>query len=79
MDLLRTAFPLAFQYKKDTTALVINVIIHAVVDLLAGIVIGFLGILPLVGIFFTALGGLVGLYFTISLVLSLLDYFRILK
>ena len=41
--------------------------------------IGILANIPLVGIIVGAAGGLVGLYFTISLVLSVLDYFKVLK
>lgn len=79
MDMLKKFFPLAFKPKKDIAALVINIIIHLVVDAIAGVLIGILANIPLVGIIVGAAGGLVGLYFTISLVLSVLDYFKVLK
>jgi magnesium-transporting ATPase (P-type) len=60
-------------------ALVINIIIHLVVDAVAGVLIGILANIPLIGVIVGAVGGLVGLYFTISLVLSILDYFKVLK
>ncbi|MEE1327342.1 MAG: hypothetical protein UHS47_02220 [Oscillospiraceae bacterium] len=41
--------------------------------------IGILANIPLIGVIVSAVGGLVGLYFTISLVLSILDYFKVLK
>jgi hypothetical protein len=45
----------------------------------AGVAIGLLSALPLVGGLIGALGGVIGLYFTVSLVLSILDYLKILK
>lgn len=79
MDMLKKYFPLAFKPKKDIAALVINIIIHLVVDAVAGVLIGILANIPLIGVIVSAVGGLVGLYFTISLVLSILDYFKVLK
>ena len=79
MDMLKKYFPLAFKPKKDIAALVINIIIHLVVDAVAGVLIGILANIPLIGVIISAVGGLVGLYFTISLVLSILDYFKVLK
>ena len=79
MDMLKKFFPLAFKPKKDIAALVINIIIHLVVDAVAGVLIGILANIPLIGVIVGAVGGLVGLYFTISLVLSVLDYFKVLK
>lgn len=48
-------------------------------DAVAGVLIGILANIPLIGVIVGAVGGLVGLYFTISLVLSILDYFKVLK
>lgn len=79
MNMLKKFFPLAFAEKKDITALVINIIIHIAIDAVAGVIIGLLAAIPLVGIIISAVGGLVGLYFLISLVLSILDYLKILK
>ena len=79
MDMLKKIFPLAFAAKKDVTALVINIIIHVLIDAVAGIVIKLLAAIPLVGIIVSAVGGLIGLYFLISLVLSILDYLKVLK
>ncbi len=79
MDMLKKIFPLAFQAKKDVVALVINVLIHIVVNFIAGLIIGLLGVLPLVGTVFGLIGSVLGLYFTVSLVLSFLDFFKVLK
>ena len=79
MDMVKQFFPLAFLVKKDIVALVINIIIHLVADLIVGIIIGILANLPSIGWIFTTVGSLLGLYFTVSLVLSILDHFKILK
>ena len=79
MDMLKKYFPLAFAAKKDITALVINIIIHIVINAVAGVAIALLVKIPLIGIIVSTVGGLVGLYFLISLVLSILDYLKILK
>lgn len=79
MDMLKKFFPLAFKPKKDIVALIINIIIHIVVDAVVGVVIGLLAELPLVGAIVAACGSLIGLYFTISLVLSILHYLKVLK
>lgn len=79
MDMLKIYFPLAFAAKKDITALVINIIIHIVINAVAGVAIALLIKIPLIGIIVSTVGGLVSLYFLISLVLSILDYLKILK
>lgn len=72
MDTLKKLFPLAFKAKKDFGALIVNILIHVLADAVAGVIIW---LLPILGI----LGGLIGLYFTVSVVLSILDYLKILK
>ena len=79
MDMLNKFFPLAFRAKDSIAALLINIIIHLVEDAIAGIIIGVLAGLPVIGWVFAAVGSLLGLYFTVSLVLSVLDYFKVLK
>ena len=72
MDTLKKLFPLAFKPKKGIGALIINILLHILGDAIAGIIIA---IIPILGI----LGGLIGLYFTVGIVLSILDYLKILK
>lgn len=72
MDILKKLFPLSFKAKKDIGALIVNILIHLVADLVAGLIIGLLPILSL-------LGGLIGLYFTVGIVLSILDYLKVIK
>ena len=50
-----------------------------VVDAVIGAAIGLLVKLPLIGGIVGILGSLIGLYFTISLVLSILHYLKVVK
>jgi len=79
MDSLKKFFPFAFKEKKDVVALVINVIIQLVINAVLGVVITLLAGIPVLGAIIGAVGGLVGLYFFISIVLSFLDYFKVIK
>lgn len=79
MDSIKKYFPLAFKVKNDTKELLINVLIHVGADILAGLVIGLFAKIPLIGGLFGLVGGLVGLYFTVSVILSILDYLKVLK
>ena len=72
MDTLKKLFPLSFKAKNGIGGLIVNILIHLVADLVAGLIIG---LIPILGI----LGGLIGLYFTVGIVLSILDYLKILK
>ena len=72
MATLKKIFPLAFKAKKDIVALIVNILIHVIADVVAGLIIG---LLPILGI----LGGVIGLYFTVSVILSILDYLKVLK
>ena len=79
MDTLKKIFPLAFVKKNDVAALVINVLLHIVVPVILGVVIGILPHIPVISSIIYAASGLIDLYFTISVVLSFLDYFKVLK
>ena len=72
MDTLKKLFPLSFKPKKDLGALIVNILLHILGDAVAGVIIA---IIPILGI----LGGLIGLYVTVGIVLSILDYLKILK
>lgn len=79
MDMLKKFFPLSFGAKPDIASLVINILIQLVVSVVAGWVIGIVAAIPLIGIIFGLVGSLVGLYFLAGIILSLLDYFKLLK
>ena len=79
MATLKKFFPLAFKQKKTIGALIVNILVHVLADIVAGLVIGLLSGLPLIGWLFGLAGGLLGLYFTVSVILSILDYLKVLK
>ncbi len=78
MDILKKFFPHAFK-AKELAAFIITLIIYLVIDVVCGFVIGFLASLPIVGIIFTLLGSLVGLYALIGIVLSILVFAKVIK
>ena len=79
METLKRYFPYAFAAKKDVAALVINILIHIVVGAVIGFVFSLLSFIPILGIIIGLAGTLIDIYITASLVLSILDYFKILK
>lgn len=79
MELLKTVFPFSFQTKKDVAALAINILIYLVVGLVAGFLIGILAKIPVVGLIIGLVGGLVDLYVLAGVILSVLDYMKVLK
>lgn len=79
MDMLKTYFPYSFKAKNDITALVVDIIIYVVIGLVAGLVLGLLSKIPLIGILFSIVNYVIYLYLVVSLVLSVLDYLKIIK
>ena len=79
MDTLKKLFPYSFKAKKDISALIVNVLIYLVFDIVAGAIIGLLSGLPLVGGVLGLIGGLLGLYVTVGLILSILHYLKLVK
>ena len=79
METLKKIFPFSFTAKKDVAALVINILIYIALDVVIGFVIKILAGIPLIGIIFGLLGSIIGLYLFVGAVLSVLDYFKILK
>lgn len=79
MDTLKKLFPYSFKAKKDIGALIVNVLIYLAFDIVAGAVIGLLSGLPLIGWVFGLVGGLLGLYVTAGLVISILHYLKLVK
>ena len=72
MATLKKLFPLSFKEKNGIGGLIVNILIHVLANVVAGIIIA---LLPILGI----LGGLIGLYFTVGIVLSVLDYLKVIK
>ena len=79
MNNLKTYFPFAFQPKADVIALVINIIVHLIIGAVVGVVVGLLNSLPLVNVVIGLAGAVIGLYLTVSTVLSILHFLKIVK
>ncbi len=79
MDMLKKIFPFSFQAKSDLKALAINVLIYLAAALVAGLVVGVLSWVPILGAIIKLLGGLVGIYVVAGIVLTALDYLDLLK
>lgn len=78
MDLLKKYFPHAFK-ATDLKAFIITLIVYILIDVVCGFVIRLLAALPIVGIIFSLLGALVGLYATVGIVLAILVFLKVLK
>lgn len=79
MGLLKKLWPYAFNQKKDIAALIISIVLQLVAAIIVGFIIGILANIPIVNIIVGLVGGLVDLYFFVGIVLTLLNYFKILK
>ncbi len=78
MDMLEKFFPHAFKVT-EVQSFIITLIIYVLIDIVCGFVIGLLAKLPIVGVIFSLLGSLVGLYATVGIVLSILVFTKVLK
>ena len=79
MDILTMLFPFSFQAKPDVTALVINIAIYVVVAFIIGIILAIVKKIPIVGLIPKIICSLVELYAVVGIVLSVLDYMKVLK
>lgn len=79
MDLLRKLWPLSFRKKNSLTDLLAVVIVFIIVDFVCGLAIGLLSHLPLIGGLISLVGSIIGLYFLVGIILTILDYLKLLK
>ena len=78
MDILKKYWPHAYK-ATELNAFIITLIIYILVDVVCGFVIGLLAKLPIVGIIFSLIGTLVGLYALVGIVLAVLVFVKVLK
>lgn len=87
MDTLKKIFPMSWKFTADVSNFVVGIIIYIVLCVPVGIVLGLAKIIvewiPLVGNVLVwalgVIGGLVGLYALIGLVLLILVYCKVIK
>lgn len=78
MDTIKKYFPHAFK-ANELKDFIVSLIIYVLIDAICGLVIGFLVNIPIIGILFTILGSLIGLYALIGIVLSILVFVKVVK
>ena len=78
MDTLKKLFPNAFK-ATEVNNFIVALIIYAVIDVVCGAIIGLLAKLPIIGILFSLLGSVIGLYATGGIVLSILVFVKVIK
>ena len=80
MDMLKKYWPTPFKVKeKDVNSFVVQLIIFIVVCAIAVAIIGLLAKIPLIGLIFALIGGLVELYGLIGVVLCILLFIGVIK
>lgn len=78
MEALKKFFPHAFK-ANDVKALIISLVVYVLIDVVCGFVIGLLAKIPLIGIIFSILGTVVGLYALVGIILSILVFVKVIK
>lgn len=78
MDTLKKFFPTAFK-STENQPFIIALVIYILIDIVCGLVIGLLAKIPVVGILFSIVGAVVGLYALIGIVLSILVFVKVIK
>lgn len=78
MDLLKQIFPLSFR-AKDTTNLIIVLVIYLAAGFVGSFILGVLSFIPIIKYLFMIIGWVLEIYVFAGIVLTLLDYFKVLK
>lgn len=78
MELLKKYFPFAFK-ATEVQPFIISLVVYALIDVVCGVIIGLLAKLPIIGIIFSLLGSLIGLYALVGIVLSILVFVKVVK
>lgn len=78
MDFIKKFFPISLR-ANNIKELLITILIYAIVNLVAGFVLGLFSKLPLIGFVASFAGWLLGAYCAIGIIAALLLFFGILK
>ena len=74
MKTLMKIFPLSFKFKKDIGDLIVNILVHLCIGALATMLVA----IPVIGQFIGILSGIANLYLAVGIVLSVLNYFKVI-
>ncbi len=78
MDIIKKVFPDAFR-SKDVNSFIVTLVIYGVIAILSGIVFGLLAKLPIIGILFSLVGAVVGLYVLVGVILAILVFVKVIQ
>ena len=78
MDMLKKIFPDAF-CAKEVNSFIVTLLIYGIGSFLIGLVLSLLAKIPLVGIIFSLIGYVVGLYALVGIVLAVLVFAKVIK
>ena len=78
MDKVKQFFPISVK-GADVKSLVISISVYLVVGFVGGLVIGLLGVIPLIGWLFGIIGWLLDIYCLVGIVLAVLYFLGVLK
>ena len=73
MDAVKKYFPQAFS-AKDVKSLIIALVIYAVIAFVGGLVLGLLGIIPIIGFIAGVINWVLRLYCAVGIILAILVY-----
>ena len=79
MDKLKLLFPISFKYADSVANLIIGILIYVVGSAIAGVILGWLSILPIVGLIFSLVGSVLGIYCRAGIVIEGLLFAKVLK
>lgn len=78
--MLQKIWPTPFKVKPgNPISLVVQIVIFLVVCAIAGLIINFLRAIPVIGIIFSILSSLMGIYSIVGIVLCVLNFLGVLK
>lgn len=77
-DPIKKYFPHAFK-ANDVKYLVIGLVVYALIAFVAGLVLGLLGIIPILGFIFRVIGWLVEVYCIAGIILSILVFLKVVQ
>ncbi len=80
MDFIKTLWPTPFKIKeKDFSSFIIQLIIFLVICAVVGVLIKIFALVPIIGIIFWIVGGLMELYSAVGIILCILQFLGALK
>lgn len=78
MDAVKKYFPQAFS-AKDVKSLIIAMVIYAVIAFVGGLVLGLLGIIPIIGFIASVIGWVLRIYCAVGIILAILVFLKVIQ